>query len=414
MINSVNSNPMVYQAQNVQGQQPMQSTNPAVAQNINNSNANLSGINALATYNQPMGQVNRRVLTPSEPIVLSPEQIKNLDGQKILDPNGELNSIVQQTENATVVYKMDVLNPDEITNIKYYDNATGKLVRVQDNHFCPATETSPEKTFINVDEIDINTGKVSKSTYFEDGKITDVCEVQHNPDGSEIHYGYSYIREESSISESDADCTHTKETTFDKNGKIKSVQTNNREDYTMQVVEYFNGIPAKIKTEKQEIIPNETGINPFADSRLVPMQPYVLGYDPHNVQGEKQYYSNGVVASIETHTAEGNITHNFTPNGDLEDIYDDRNGKHLTIMYDNFSDGVTQTVREDVADGLIKSTSFNPKGDVVVRYENKKDDSRLFAHYTKEGALSRYFQKDSDGKEMLLSFDKQGNLRSIS
>jgi hypothetical protein len=398
----------------VQGQQPMQSTNPAVAQNINNSNANLSGINALATYNQPMGQVNRRVLTPSEPIILSSEQIKNLDGQRITNPHGELDCIVQKTENATVVYKIDALNPDKISNIKYYDNATGKLVRIQNNNTCPATETAPERTFINIDEIDVNNGRLGKTTYYEDGKITDVCEIQHNPDGSEIHYGYSYTSGESYVYESDANYTFSKETTFDKNGKIKSVQTDNREDYTMQKVEYINGVPAKIKTEKQEIIPNETGINPFVDPRLVPSQPYVLGYDPHNVEGEKQYYSNGVVASIDTQTAEGSISHHFTPNGDLEYISDDRNGKHLFVTYYQDSYGITQTVDEDIADGVIKSTSFRPEGNTEVHITNRNDDSEIHTHYSKEGVLRSYYQKDKDMQEMLLSFDKQGNLRSIS
>jgi hypothetical protein len=414
MINSVNSNPMVYQAQNVQNQQPMQFTNPAVTQSINNSDANLSGINALATYNQPMGQVNRKVLIPSPMVDLTPEGIKSLSGQKIINPNGELDSIVQQTENATVVYKFDTLHPDKISNIKYYDNATGKLVRIQSNNTCPATETTPERTFVDIDEIDVNNGRLGKITYYEDGNVTDVCEVQHNPDGSEIHYGYSYKEDESFISESDANCTHTKETTFDKNGKIKSVETHNLEDYTMQKVEYLNGIPAKIKTEKQEIIPNETGINPFADPRLVPSQPYVLGYDPHNVEGEKKYYSNGTIASIETQTAEGNIYHNFAPNGDLEYISDDRNGKHLFVTYYQDSYGNTQTVEEDIADGVMKSTSFRPEGNTEVHITNIKDNSTIHAHFSKEGILRSYYQKDKDGKEMLLSFDKQGNLRSIS
>jgi hypothetical protein len=62
----------------------------------------------------------------------------------------------------------------------------------------------------------------------------------------------------------------------------------------------------------------------------------------------------------------------------------------------------------------MKSTSFRPEGDTEVHISNRNDDSAIHAHYSKEGALKSYYQKDKDMQEMLLTFDKQGNLRNIS
>ena len=132
MINPVNTFPVSYNTaipNNVSQMQSQTIQQPPV------QNPNMSGLDALAAYNQPTQKMSApKHIEPALPTVLQPEAIKAIKGERIYTSTGTLDSIVSKGDNTKTVYKMDAAAPnDAIRKIEYYDNSTGKLKFIQEN-----------------------------------------------------------------------------------------------------------------------------------------------------------------------------------------------------------------------------------------------------------------------------------------
>lgn len=413
MINSINPSMGV---QNVQaGQYQVQQS---IGQSVNQmvQNPNLNGVNALASYNKPAKSAPKTI-TPSLPTVLQPEAIKVIEGERVTAPNGTLDSIIKRNDKTTVIYKMDISAPnDAIRKIEVYDNATGKLIRDQENFNDIKEGKMPSAFLMEVNERD-SEGRISKTTVYSHGKLDNVVEFEYGPNGYEkatIIYadGTSAIEESTKIPVKGKTMSVTsKMTKFDNKGQIVSIETIDREKRESEKVTYKNGIPSGIKHSKEEPIANNTGINPFADKDLVPAQPYVLGYDPKSVEGEKRYFSNGVLHSITTNTGNGDVIHIFDVTGRLTGI---ENGSK-SIIFNNDADPISRkySICEKLGEKIEKLTTFfdGEKEVSINNYENNtyktavyKDDKLVF--YT-EG------KSNSDDDRIAMSFDNQGNLVKV-
>ena len=160
-------------------------------------------------------------------------------------------------------------------------------------------------------------------------------------------------------------------------------------------------------------IPNTTGKNPHADVQIQPAQPYILGYDPKQVEGEKQYYSNGAIERITTQTANGSITHTFDVNGTLtgiEDAQDPNNIKY--VVYHDY--GKCYSVEEKIGDGILKNTNFIDDGSMEVSVINEKTLQEKIAIYNTKGNLSTYIEYDSPEEKMMMTFNRNGELINVS
>ncbi len=379
-------------------------------------NPNLNGVNALAAYNQPV-QPMTKDLKPSQPTIMQPDAIKNYlmkTGTCVTTSTGTLDSIVKKDDKYTTVYKMDISAPnDAIRKIETFDNSTGKLIRVQENYNEIKKGQLPQAFMIDIKELDPNTGKTTKFTNYYKGQLDVVKEFEYTPNGSQKEYSVSGKRK--ALLENSADGNIKKITEYDEKGQIRLIKTINSDEYTAQTIFYKNGIPSNIITEKQEIIPNTTGKNPMADPELIPSQPYNIGYDPKSIQGERSYYSNGAIERIETTTATGKVIHTFDLNGTLSGIgFDDNNSKNIkSVIFHTEIDGrKSYSLEENLSDDIRKTTVFSEDGRKEVIINNDKTQQEKFAYYSKEGIMLSYIEHSKDN-EILLNFDKQGNLRNI-
>ncbi len=408
MINPVKFNPVVQNTTTTAPQvanQPRQAFTPV-------DNPNMSGLNALAAYNQPFtsSSVAPKTIQPTLPTVLLPQAIHSMEGERITSADGTLSAIVRRNENSTTVYKMDIQAPnDAIRTIETYDNKTGKLVAVQKNYNKIEAGKNPVIFETDIVEYDEN-GKEKKATYYFDGKFANVVETQYGPDG----FVKRYIVRDDGSSAIFEDCKVTKSSRFidyDKNGQVREVEITDRKNNTVKVEKYINGKLASVENKKQEPIPNTTGKNPQADAQIVPTQPYILGYDPKQVQGEKQLYSNGTVERITTQTATGKITYTFDVNGTLtgiEDAQDPNNVKY--IVYHDY--GKCYSVEEKLGENVLKTTNFVDDGTIEVSVYNEATKQEKIALYRDGGSLASYIEHNSPEDQILMTFNDNGELIS--
>lgn len=405
MINSIN--PISVVQNKIPVQNNANSLHQPTPQQVQNPNVN--GINALAAYNQPIQKTAPKVIEPSIPTILQPEAIKTMPGERVMTPTGTLDCIIQRNDKNTVIYEMDVLAPnDAIRKIKYYDNATGKLIREQENQNEIKDGQLPKIFFTEVIERNLD-GLPAKSTIYYNGKYEETIEYEYGQDSNKI---YVVRADNTSLIEEEFKNSKTaKVTRFDKKGNVLNVETVNRDEYSTQIVSYKNGIPSKIENKKNDPIANTTGINPQQDPDLIPSEPFVLGYDPKQVQGEKRYFSNGVLHSIKTTTANGEVYHTFDVTGRLTGIETDQN---KTIIFHNNPEpnASAYSVVEKLTGNVLKTTTFNNDGTKMVTVANQKEQAEKNAMFSKENNIECFFAINGEDR-IMLSYDKQGNLINI-
>ena len=411
MINSLN--PAMYtngvNLQNNVPNAPVSVTNNNPIQPI--ANPNLNGLQAMAGYNQPLTPT-KRVIQPTLPTVLQPEAIHTLKGDRITDANGKLNAIIDKNDKTTVIYKMDPQAPnDSINKIIYIDNATGKRIRTQENIQEIKEGQMPVSLGICIKEYNPE-GEITKITDYYEGKDFSVREYETAPDGSKKIYGVS--KNGSYIAELDSEDNRIRTTDFNKSGQIEQVITY-KDDAPNQTITYKNGIPAKIENEiKNTTYAPELANLPAQDKDIVPAQPYILGYDPKNVQGEKTFYSNGNIQEIKTNTVNGTVVHKFDVLGDLSGITINENGKQKQINYNNIGGEITYSIKEPLSDKISKTTTFEKDGSKSVTIANDETKEERHAHYNKNGNITWYSKYNDQSHEHLgIGFDKNGNINEI-
>lgn len=412
MLNSINPyNPINgVQYQNNVPNAPVQVSNNSIQQV---ENPNLNGINALANYNQPINNTPK-ILAKTPMTIAKPTDIQNIQGEKVTSQDGTLQAIVNKGETTTTVYKT---NGDKgVENIKTYDNATGRLIK-KEGWFYENEEKErnfePEAGY--VDEFDPQTGNQIKSTYqdFIKPEHSSVTETETLPDGSKkiSHVDdtkYSFIAE-------DAPNGDKMKTTRFKNGQIAEVVTF-KDDVEDQIIAYKNGIPVKIENQRTSTTyAPELAQIPTNDPNITPAQPFVLGYNPTEVQGEKKYYySNGKIQSIETRTANGKVAHRFDVRGNLTEIQSNENGVEKHVVFNNDGAGkVSHSVIENLDKDTKKETTFYADGTKSVHVNNNATKAHTSANYDKDGNLRGYTKYNSENQNeehLFIDFDTKGNV----
>lgn len=417
MINSINpaSVPGYVQAQN--GVSANNNSSVPIAGNYTAANQNLNGMNALAAYNQPASTAKPKVITPTLPTVLQPEAIKAIQGERIFSSTGELDTIISKNDKTTVIYKMDIQAPnDAISRIEHYDNASGKLLSTQENINKIEPGVMPQVISSEIVEINPDNGKISKFTIYTNGKLDAVREIEYAPNGDKKEYTVTDMG--SAIFEKSANSNIGKTTNYDKDGKITEVITSNRDTGNAEIITYTNGIPSKIenKSDNNGPIANTTGKNPQADPDLIPSNPYILGYDPKTVQGDRTNYSNGALETINTNTENGFVMHRFKVNGDLSGILDARDPQAVkTVMFNTTLGGEKYTsVEEEISKGVYKTTVFTPDGTKEVSVMDSNTKITKHAFYSENGVMEHYGEYDKGDKYTYMEFNDKGELVEIS
>lgn len=416
MINSLNPVFIPRNIQNLNGDSVNKNTSTPVGGNYLVQNPNLNGARALASYNTPVAAANPKVITPALPTVLQPEAIKGIKGERVLSSSGNLDSIISKNEKTTVVYKMDVQAPnDAISKIEMYDNVTGKLISVQNNINLIEQGVMPQNIMTEIAEFNSENGQLKKITTYDKGRLDAVCEFEHAPNGDEKVY--TVTNRVATLNEKFANGDIGRITSFDKSGKITEVRNYNEATGQTEIITYKNGVPSKVENKSYNNAPiaNTTGKNPQADADLIPSEPYVLGYEPKSVQGNRTFYSNGMLETINTNTENGFVMHRFDINGELSGIVDARDPESVkTVLFAKRLDGEKYTsVEEEISEGVYKTTTFNSDGtkEVGVMNSNTKNDKHAF--YLQNGVMEHYGEYNKDGSNLIMEFNKNGELINI-
>lgn len=411
MINSLNP-AMLTNSVNFQNNVPGA---PVSVQNNNQpqpvTNPNLNGLQAMAGYNQPVKTMKKEI-QPALPTVLQPEAVHALKGERVTNALGRLDSIIDRNDKTITVYKMDPQAPnDVVSKIVSYDAATGKLIRTQENYNEIKPGQMPVSDNITIKEFD-SEGNVTKFTDYYDNKYS-VQQHEKMPDGSKKIYAVCSDKS-SYIAEEDANGQRTKTTQFTPSGQIAEVVNFDGNDNPTQIVTYKNGVPAKIENPKQDNFNPELAKIPSEDKDITPAQPHVLGYDPKTVQGEKTYFSNGMVQDITTKTANGTIVHSFDALGSLDAISIDEGGNKKHILFNNYGGDKMYSITEEISKDVEKTTTFEKDGSINVAINDFANKEDRHAQYAKTGQLTWYSKSNEQTKEHLaLGFDLNGNLKSV-
>lgn len=411
MINPVNVNPMVPIAAQNGAQKVMTVPQPVQVNNV--PNADMRGADALASYNQTMVAPNApKVIEPTLPTVLQPEAIHSMQGERIYSSSGELKAIGVNNGKSTTIYTMDMMAPeDAISKIETYDNQTGKLIKVQKNYNLIEEGKLPQTFYTEISELNSD-GKLAKSTIYTDGKPERVREFEYGPNNYTKTKILTDAKEGLLIEEDFGDAKLNKMTRFDEKGQVKIVETHDFNKAKFETVYYSNGFPSRIVNETESPIPNTTGRDPMMDRDLIPAKPYILGYDPKQVQGERKNYSNGALENIYTETATGPILYNFKLDGTLESILDETNPNNKKfVVYNSDCENSSYSVKEQLADNVSKHTIFYEDGSCEVDITDDANKTSKYAAYNKEGKLGSYIER-SNGESLLMVYNKDGELVS--
>jgi len=377
--------------------------------------SNLAGMNTLGAYNIPIIAQNiQKPLQPSLPVILQPEAISSMDGNRIYNSLGVLDSIIQKRENYTNIYKMDPKAPnDAISKIETFDNTTGCLLRVQNNLNDVKPGKIPQILYIEINDINPALNRISKSTTYKNGEPVSIREIEYGPNGYKKTYE---VNKNSSFIKEDFNADVTKATMLNEKGFVDYIETTDRKNETRQTVYYKNNVPSKIENKTSSPIPNTTGKNPLADYELIPSSPYLLAYDPKLIPGERRFFSNGVLESIHTQAGNGFLEHKFSLSGDLEGILEAKDPLNpKLILFNKTDDGrISHSINENLSQNLGKITTYNDNGTIEVRVVNRETKEEKCARYSRENRLLSYVETDKDHNNIVMTYDKQGNLKSIA
>ncbi len=356
----------------------------------------------LANYNKVLTQkLEPCVLAP-----LEPEEVSNIDdieGEKIFTSDGKLYSVVQENDDVKKIYVPNEADEHSVAKITTIDKKTGNKIKEQSMY--------PEENYVNVSEYSPKTGKIIKSTSYENGKLNYTSNTLYKPSGEPISETYNAYDETFEISrENDK---HTQSATYNKNKQLMEAhdykQMKNENVYT--TVSFYNGGMYKIDKHTETFLPNNLGKELFINNQdLKPAEKFVPPIDVKGHNGEKTYYSND---TIETNTFELNgekVVAKFNPDGKMTEY--STPDKKVTISE------YMQEIEEKLDDERTKLTQFYGDElelvDVIVK---TKDSYKEINYDTKTKNPTSYEEGiiDENGEhdnKTSLYFNKKGMLEN--
>ena len=376
--------------------------NPVYQQN------NLDGVNAVANYNRANFNLQSKLdVEALEPININPKDIDKIEGEKIYTSDNKLHSIVQEDEKTKTIYNIDKEKFDSITDIIKKDKNTDNIIWEQSFGYINKEDNNskPDRT-IDVTEYD-KKGRIIKNSSYINDKLASTSKYIHNPNGNIItttrHDDGSYI-----ISEDNAKKNAYRYFEFNKNKQLENVCENYEianKTFTKEAT-FHNGAIISVEQKQKTTIPNNMGLEDINVAELKPTPKYNLDKDYKGMQGEKTYYSNGMIETNTIKSAEGTpLKAYFEPDGKLSKI----DIENKTIEFRDKNQKIIETIDENTK----KTTKYYDGGDYSVTYESGK--IRKLADYDKYGNIQYYDEainsednKCSGGKTY--SFNSMGML----
>ncbi len=366
-------------------------------------NIQLDGLSALAAYKMP-GKQNVMKLEPTKSIVLLPEDVTALKGEKILNSAGILHSIVQKDNKTTTIYRVNPENTKEISKILVKDNVSGEVIRKQSNFY-----DSKGVISVEIEEYEPNSHKIIKKTNYERGALEYVKEYLYLEDGRFVQKAY-YVDNDNFevIDRNPSKATLTKVVYDNKKGKIQRASVENCNDHSYVNYYWDNGVLTRCERGVHKPILNNTGKNPLLDDDLKPMQFFVLDFDPAVQQGQKSFFSNGKLESIKTHNDGYDLEYCYDIDGKLVGVTKTQDALETSFIFNG--DG-SQTIMEyNKKDDIVRTMYLNTDGSSVLSYLSSKDGVRKTLTNQQEFSGEFIYSEHVGKDNLFMTFDKNGNL----
>lgn len=316
---------------------------------ISQSNINLSGTEALAAYNYNLVNKNDFDISLVEPIKV-PDDINEVKGERIYNSNGELMEIVDEDNNFKKIYRLGDI-PQEKYKLIIVDKKSNKVIKRQSEFKYAKHENSSIDVVEFKDNMEVCTSYDSKTlTPIEYSKIVNTGE-------NEKHISYDFECRKFGIDSFDKNTGIRRYSKFDDKGHLleKPIVENKKEEY--------------INIEKPSLHPK-----------------FELNYDPKELDGEKKYYSNGVIEQNIVNNNGQKIVYKFNTKGEVEEIQKD----NLTIYY--FDDETYYpccSIKEDFGDGKSKTSCYYADGATSCSIDDNGYGKQY--DFNKTGNIIRYY-----------------------
>lgn len=377
MVNGINSN---FQIQNVQLIKP--SRVPAQDKNVTNpiDNYAMAGLESLGVYNMSLVKNKENFEhKPAELIVPADTKMSQVNGEKVCDPYGKLEYIVQNDGKYETRYYPNQQNMENIDCIEVRDSYDGKLLKEQE---CNGSD------WVRIAEYSQEEPNISYKTTYSNGQVEYLCKEEKMPDGSTKRYMKDFVTTtpELSISLFDKKLKNSIDVSFDSQNIVKNINVRK----TVGNVEYSKsldlnkGAVVGIDEHKSSVVPNFMERDVLNDNDVMPTEKF----DREKLE-------------IMAKNSPSDI-YSFFGNGSLKEI----NDKNIKI---EFNEDGSQCIKEFLGDDITKITSYKDDGSVSVDYKNGNTIKSL--NISSENKPT-YYNISQDGKCLRsASFTEEGYLR---
>lgn len=377
MVNGINSN---FQIQNVQLNKP--SRVPAQNKNVTNpiDNYTMAGLESLGVYN--MSLVNNKENfdhKPAELIVPADTKMSQINGEKVCDPYGKLEYIVQNDGKYETRYYPNEKNMENIDYIEVRDSYDGKLLKEQE---CNGSD------WVRIVEYLQEKPSISYETTYSNGQVEYLCKKEKMPDGSTKRYMKDFMTAtpELNISLYDKKLKNSIDVSFDSQNVVKNINVRK----TVGNVEYSKsldlnkGAVVGINEHKSSVVPNFMEREVLNDNDVMPTEKF----DREKLETMAKNSPSDI--------------YSFYGNGSLKEI----NDKNIKI---EFNEDGSQCIKEFLTDDITKITHYKDDGSISVDYKNGNTIKSL--NISSENKPT-YYNISQDGKCLRsASFTEEGYLR---
>jgi len=364
------------------------------------------GLDALAAYNYAMSAIpvakDKLDIEPLTPIIIAPEDIDKMTGEKIYSSDGKLHSIVQRNENTYTVNTLDKDNENMFSDIETFDKKTGNILLRQRNIIEDGKYTNYYLT-----KYDANTQKPIATTDYEGSELYSASKTIYKPNGNQEDINKYYKEKEFYIAESSKDGKNHANITLNDNKQITNLSIRHNKKLSSKELNasFYNGALTSISTTNTMTIPNTLGWENFkSDSELKPAALFKKIENLNNIEGEKTYYSNGATETNTFESDNGKTTAYFKPDGTCYKI----ESENKTVEFD----GKNQTITELLDNNKTKITRLYESGDKSVKLKDNDTYKRIdytsknYPDYYIEGIIINGEEKDTK----YLYYDDNGML----
>ncbi len=320
-------------------------------------NATLNGANALASYNSAMINKPEKFDIPLLKPLQMPKAVDSIDGERIYNSAGKLQCVVKEVGDKKYVYSNETYDYPEINNIKIYDKKTGNKIFEQ-SEFLYENETNNEAENICwINEYSPITGSEMAASEYKNGKPVYKDTSTHHPDGTTEYKAYDFDKQEychSYFKPYDSQESLSLEKIYDAKGNlIREYYSGIRSDRTFDgEIKYENGKVVSRETSESQAEQIPEAQRYINNPELKPAECPEFMTSIENIEGEKTYYSNGMLESVKT--PDGKI-YEISLDGNRITLHD----KNKSIEFNNIKEIRNKfcIIREDFGD-VSKRTSY--------------------------------------------------------